>query len=163
MVEYMSKETIVETIERIGFENGLFVTDFDFSLPEKFEDFFEETKKFLDSFKVVLLIPMGRKFFEVYFIKSSTGNSQKGVSTTILPETYTYNDNKPVLFIYFYFNFLHGSPKNKKEVFDIVKKYQKELKNLYAVNSVRGNMWDYLEASFTIKDFSFDYFYSNLF
>jgi hypothetical protein len=120
MVEYMSKENIVETIERIGFENGLFIVDFDFSLPEKFKDFFEETKKFLDSFKVVLLIPMGRKFFEVYFIKESNGHIKGGIYVTILPETYTYNDDKPVLYIYFYFNFLHGLPKNKKGVFDTV-------------------------------------------
>ena len=46
----MNKKDIVEKIERVAFENGLFITDFDFSLPTHFENLFQDVNEFLDLF-----------------------------------------------------------------------------------------------------------------
>jgi uncharacterized protein YlzI (FlbEa/FlbD family) len=163
-MEYTTKkESIIDNIERIGFENGIFVTSFDFSVPEKFEKFIEDTKKFLDAFSVSLLIPTKRKFLEIWFIKELSGNTRKGVYTTILPKTYDCTDCKPVLRITLYFNFKYGIPKNKDEVIQKVREYCKDIQNIEVVRHFDKDLADYLEVSLTIRDFQFDYLYSNLF
>jgi uncharacterized protein YlzI (FlbEa/FlbD family) len=164
MVEYTTRKgDIIDAIERIGFENGIFITSFDFSVPEKFKKLIGDTKEFLDVFSVSLLIPTKRKFLEIWFRKELSGNTREGVHTTILPKTYDCTDCKPVLRITLYFNFKYGIPKNKNEVIQKVREYCKDIQNIEVVHHFDKDLADYLEVSLAIRDFLFDYFYSNLF
>jgi len=160
MVEYMTKKDIVEKIERVSFENGLFITDFDFSLPPYFEDLFQDVEEFLDLFVVTLIVPARGKFIHVC-IEDSPDELREDFFLTGKVDKETYYNAKPKLYISLYFDF-SDIPGKKREVFPILRKYERKFGTLDVRHYVHEDLSDYLEVVFEITDFSLDYFYMDL-
>jgi hypothetical protein len=160
MVEYMTKKDIVEKIERVSFENGLFITDFDFSFPTYFENLFQDINELLDLFSVTLIVPSRGKFIHVC-IEDSPDELREDFFLTGKADKETYYNAKPELYIVLYFDF-SDIPEKKKEVFSILRRYEREFEPLDVRHYVYEDLSDYLEVVFNIKDFSLDCFYMDL-
>jgi len=164
MVKYMGKETVIEKIERIAFENGLFITNFDFSFPEYFEKLFQDVSEFLDRLSVTLFvpafIPSREKFIHICLENTPDELSEDFFRTGILKKE-NYYEAKPKLYISLDFDFTDNYEK-KRYVFPILKKYEKKFGALDVRHCVYENLSDYLEVVFEITDFSIDYFYMDL-
>jgi len=158
-VEYTSEENIVERVERIAFENGLFITDFDFSLPKYFENLFRDVNEFLDFFVVTLIVPARGKFIHICF-ENSPDELKEDFFLTGKGDDETFYNAKPELYISLDFDF-SDAPEKKRKVFPILRRYEREFGTLDIRHYVYEDLSDYLEVVFKITDFSLDYFYTD--
>ncbi len=158
----MNEEEIIQKIERVAFENGLFITDFDFSFPVYFKNLFKDVREFLDLFIVTLIVPSIEKgkFIHVCLEENPDESREDFFLTGGLKEEVKYGTN-PKLYISLDFDF-SDIPEKKKKVFPILRKYEKKFGPLDVRHYTYEDLSDYLEVVFEIKDFSFDYFYTEL-
>jgi len=162
MVEYMTKKEIIEKIERVAFENGLFIVAFDFTLPKYFENLFKDVREFLDRFVVTLVVPIMKKgkFIHICLEEFPDESKEDFFLTGGLKEEFKYGAS-PELYLSLDFDFSDDHAK-KKEVFPILKKYDKKFGPLDVRHYTYEDLSDYLEVAFEITDFSIEYFYTDL-
>ncbi len=156
----MTEKEIIEKVERVAFENGLFIVDFDFSFPAHFEKLFKSVNKFLDLFVVTLIVPSIEKgkFIHVS-LEESPDESREDFFLTRDKEINF--DAKPKLYAVLYFDFT-DIPEKKRVFFPILRKCEKKFGPLDVRHYVHEELSDYLEIVFEITDFSIDYFYTDL-